>query len=428
MAGTQLGKHKGGGACKALFRHTTKDVRAKSKHSNPHLDTSLTHLNTSIHGLETGTDYSYAQMCSLYDEKIEEADEAGSSTRKDRVTMLTFISYAPEGLPEDKQDEWFLKVADIQRELFGADNFIDGHIDRDEQHEYVDPDTEEVMTSRVHMCSYIIPRKEDGKLCAKDLTKRSVLIKQNKLINEMSIRDYGVEYVTGKGKESNESVEQLKEKSMKVEAELLAKELEDGSTQLAQLQETIGELKTEEKKAIAETELAIADRDANIESAERIASLVKDKEREANEKLAQKQSQIEAIDEREKNVAEREKAADEYADELAKIDDADDDAFIDWLNKQTMTQTMIENTFSYQDVHGKSVMKDVLPYYGNAAKPGMLEAIQCLIQALIYTYRQIQAEKTRQIRKAQLHNQKYREQINAPEDVESTNYDMGLGD
>lgn len=428
MAGTQLGKHKGGGACKALFRHTTKDVRAKSKHSNPHLDTSLTHLNTSIHGLETGTDYSYAQMCSLYDEKIEEADEAGSSTRKDRVTMLTFISYAPEGLPEDKQDEWFLKVADIQRELFGADNFIDGHIDRDEQHEYVDPDTVEVMTSRVHMCSYIIPRKEDGKLCAKDLTKRSVLVKQNKLINEMSIRDYGVEYVTGKGKKSNESVEQLKEKSMKAEAELLAKELEDGSTQLVQLQETIGELKAEEKKAIAETELAIADRDANIESAERIASLVRDKEREANEKLAQKQSQIEAIDEREKNVAEREKAADEYADELAKIDDADDDAFIDWLNKQTMTQTMIENTFSYQDVHGKSVMKDVLPYYGNAAKPGMLEAIQCLIQALIYTYRQIQAEKTRQIRKAQLHNQKYREQINAPEDVESTNYDMGLGD
>lgn len=183
-----------------MFRHTTKDVRAKSKHSNPHLDTSLTHLNTSIHGLETGTDYSYAQMCSLYDEKIEEADEAGSSTRKDRVTMLTFISYAPEGLPEDKQDEWFLKVADIQRELFGADNFIDGHIDRDEQHEYVDPDTVEVMTSRVHMCSYIIPRKEDGKLCAKDLTKRSVLVKQNKLINEMSIRDYGVEYVTGKGK------------------------------------------------------------------------------------------------------------------------------------------------------------------------------------------------------------------------------------
>lgn len=102
---------------------------------------------------------------------------------------------------------------------------------------------------------------------------------------------------------------------MKAEAELLAKELEDGSTQLVQLQETIGELKTEEKKAIAETELAIADRDANIESAERIASLVKEKEREANERLAQKQSQIEAIDEREKNVAEREKAADDYIDE-----------------------------------------------------------------------------------------------------------------
>lgn len=425
MAGTQLGKHKGGGACKALFRHTTKDVRAKSKHSNPHLDTNLTHLNTSIHGLETGTDYSYAQMCSLYDEKIEEADEAGSSTRKDRVTMLTFISYAPEGLPEDKQDEWFLKVADIQRGLFGADNFIDGHIDRDEQHEYVDPDTEEVMTSRVHMCSYIIPRKEDGKLCAKDLTKRSVLIKQNKLINEMSIRDYGVEYVTGKGKKSNESVEQLKEKSMKAEAELLAKELEDGSTQLAQLQETIGELKTEEKKAIAETELAIADRDANIESAERIASLVKDKEREANEKLAQKQSQIEAIDEREKNVAEREKAADDYIDETLTLKQDD---FKDWLTNQTMTQGRIKDAFKFENIHGQSVMKDVIPYYGKQAMDVIAVAVVFLMQAWFYQYQQEQAEKLRQARRAQLKNQKYREQINAPEAVESTNYDMGLGD
>lgn len=425
MAGAQLGKHKGGGACKALFRHTTKDVRAKSKHSNPHLDTSLTHLNTSIHGLETGTDYSYAQMCSLYDEKIEEADEAGSSTRKDRVTMLTFISYAPEGLPEDKQDEWFLKVADIQRELFGADNFIDGHIDRDEQHEYVDPDTVEVMTSRVHMCSYIIPRKEDGKLCAKDLTKRSVLVKQNKLINEMSIRDYGVEYVTGKGKKSNESVEQLKEKSMKAEAELLAKELEDGSTQLAQLQETIDELKTEEKKAIAETELAIADRDANIESAERIASLVKDKEREANEKLAQKQSQVEAIDEREKNVAEREKAADDYIDETLTLKQDD---FKDWLTNQTMTQGRIKDAFEFENIHGQSVMKNVIPYYGKQAMDVIAEAVVFLMQALFYQYQQKQAEKLRQARKAQLKNQKYREQINAPEAAESTNYDMGLGD
>lgn len=425
MAGTQLGKHKGGGACKALFRHTTKDVRAKSKHSNPHLDTNLTHLNTSIHGLETGTDYSYAQMCSLYDEKIKEADEAGSSTRKDRVTMLTFISYAPEGLPEDKQDEWFLKVADIQRELFGADNFIDGHIDRDEQHEYIDPDTEEVMTSRVHMCSYIIPRKEEGKLCAKDLTKRSVLIRQNKLINEMSIRDYGVEYVTGKGKKSNESVERLKEKSMKAESELLAKELEDGSTQLAQLQETIGELKTEEKKAIAETELAIADRDANIESAERIASLVKEKEREANEKLAQKQSQIEAIDEREKNVAEREKAADDYIDETLTLKQDD---FKDWLINQTMTQGRIKDAFEFENIHGQSVMKNVIPYYGKQEMDVIAEAVVFLMQALFYQYQQKQAEKLRQARKAQLKNQKYREQINAPEAAESTNYDMGLGD
>lgn len=425
MAGTQLGKHKGGGTCKALFRHTTKDVRAKSKHSNPHLDTSLTYLNTSIHGLETGTDYSYAQMCSLYDEKIEEADEAGSSTRKDRVTMLTFISYAPEGLPEDKQDEWFLKVAEIQRELFGADNFIDGHIDRDEQHEYIDPDTEETMTSRVHMCSYIVPRKEDGKLCAKDLTKRSVLIKQNKLINEMSIRDYGVEYVTGQGKKSNESVEQLKEKSMKAEAELLAKGLEDGSAQLAQLQETIGELKVEEEKAITEAELAIADRNAKIESAKRVASLVKEKEREANEKLAQKQSQIEVIDEREKNVAEREKAADDYIDKTLTLKQDD---FKDWLTNQTMTQGRIKDAFEFENIHGQSVMKNVIPYYGKQAMDVIAEAVVFLMQALIYQYQQKQAEKLRQARKAQLKNQKYREQINAPEAVESISYDMGLGD
>ncbi len=73
-------------------------------------------------------------------------------------------------------------------------------------------------------------------------------------------------------------------------------------------------------------------------------------------------------------------------------------------------------------------MKNVIPYYGKQAMDVIAEAVVFLMQALIYQYQQKQAEKLRQARKAQLKNQKFREQINAPEAAESTNYDMGLGD
>lgn len=93
-----------------------------------------------------------------------------------------------------------------------------------------------------------------------------------------------------------------------------------------------------------------------------------------------------------------------------------------------MTQGRIKDAFEFEDIHGQSVMKNVIPYYGKQEMDVIAEAVLFLMQALFYQYQQKQAEKLRQARKAQLKNQKYREQINALEDVESTNYDMGLGD
>ena len=261
-------------------------------------------------------------------------------------------------------------------------------------------------------------KEEYARLKEEDPQKAEEYVQAHKAKNNKGGRSVN-KYLDDKAKENyKESLEAL-ETSMAFESEQIERAMKAAEDER--------KAREDEVSAKAEEQIAKQNRDEYIDSMDNMAKLFSEgmKERkskaaeldqsnkEAEEQLAKKQSQVEAIDEREKNVAEREKAADDYANELAKIDDADDDAFIDWLDKQTMTQSKIENTFSYQDIHGKSVTKDVLPYYGDGAKKGMLEAFQCLIRALIYTYRQIQAEKTRQVRKAQLHNQMYREKVNA---------------
>lgn len=257
-------------------------------------------------------------------------------------------------------------------------------------------------------------KEEYARLKEEDPQKAEEYVQAHKAKNNKGGRSVN-KYLDDKAKENyKESLESL-ETSMAFESEQIERAMKAAEDER--------KARENEASALAEEQLAIENRDAHLKSCEKLSSAIdrgkkglariQEQYQQAEQNLNQAQSQIEVIDEREKNVSEREKAADDYADELAKIDDADDDAFIDWLDKQTSTQSKIENTFSYQDIHGKSVTKDVLPYYGDGAKKGMLEAFQCLIRALIYTYRQIQAEKTRQVRKAQLHNQMYREKVNA---------------
>lgn len=221
MASVDWAKTKGGGEAKAKFRHTTKDYRATHEHSNKHIDTQLTHRNTSLSGLR-GHELGYAEMCAKYDDRIAELDAmSGANKRKDRVTMLSLEVPLPMGVGDWQSDQWFLRVADLVEERFGASNVIDMHIDRDEVHDYIDAKTGEKRRSRIHAVAYVVPEL-DGRLCAKRLMTKRNMRGLNNAIDKMSEAEFGCSFMTGEREKSTDTVEELKAKSSL--AELLALE------------------------------------------------------------------------------------------------------------------------------------------------------------------------------------------------------------
>lgn len=209
------GKYKGAAEAKAHFRHNETERRNQtSKHSNNDIDRSRTALNFSVIGRN------YAERCKMYDTAIAEA--ARHSKRKlraDAVTCLGLCTYAPAELPEEKCAEWFTKVHGIMIDVFGAENVIDTDVHFDEVHEYYDPEQDEIVSSRVHSHTNIIPRTADGRLCCKEIYTRSNCVKLNGLIEDMTQRDYGIQFQTGAKTKGSKSVEQLKAETLKAALE-----------------------------------------------------------------------------------------------------------------------------------------------------------------------------------------------------------------
>ncbi|SDB57948.1 Plasmid recombination enzyme [Ruminococcaceae bacterium FB2012] len=209
------GKYKGATEAKAHFRHNeTEQRKLTGKHSNNDIDRSRTVMNFSVIGR------SYAERCKMYDTAIEEA--AAHSKRKlraDAVTCLGLCTYAPAELPEEKCAEWFTNVHSIMVEMFGAENVIDTDVHFDEVHEYYDSEQDELVLSRVHSHTNIIPRTADGRLCCKEIYTRANCVKLNGLIEDMTQRDYGIQFQTGAKTKGTKTVEQLKADTLKAALE-----------------------------------------------------------------------------------------------------------------------------------------------------------------------------------------------------------------
>lgn len=95
-------------------------------------------INFSILGL------TYEQCAAKYDARIAYLDSHGNTNkRKDRVTMQIIEIPAPAGLPREQYRPWFIRIAELLRAKYGEENFIEGSIHYDEEHEYRDPETKE---------------------------------------------------------------------------------------------------------------------------------------------------------------------------------------------------------------------------------------------------------------------------------------------
>ena len=205
------GKYKGATEAKAHFRHNGREAK---EYGNTDIDKSRTHLNFSAIGR------SYQERCKMYDDAIIEAQtHSKRALRSDAVTCLGLVTYPPAELPEDKLKEWYTKVHGIMIDTFGAENVIDTDVHYDERHEYLDPVSEELVMSKVHSHTLVVPRTKDGRLCCKEIYTKENIINLNSAIEDMTQRDYGVQFQTGAKVKGKKKVEELKAETLRATLE-----------------------------------------------------------------------------------------------------------------------------------------------------------------------------------------------------------------
>ena len=216
MASADWKKIKSRQQVKAILRHNCKDTREQTQeHSNPHLRPELTVQNT-------GAWDTYAEAAKRYDDRWAEVN-GDKTVRKDAVVGLGFSIPAPDALPEEQEDKWFVKVLDIMVTRYGYENIASFAVHRDERHEYIDPDTHERKMSRTHAQGILFP-EADGTMCAKKIMTKGRMAELNRAIDEMSRTEFGVSFLTGKGTKSRGSVEAMKAKSLQAEIEELERQ------------------------------------------------------------------------------------------------------------------------------------------------------------------------------------------------------------
>lgn len=200
----------GGGETKAILRHCDKDMRLEDNHKNKQIDKSRTHLNWQlVKGYNATKD--------KYDSIMDELDKKPKANKRhDRVTCFGLEYPAPLGLPEDKCHEWHMKVLAIENAILGEETLLNSYEHYDEVHEYRNAKTGEKTMSRIHFHDLRIPIV-DGKLNGKNFSARKNMIRLNDEIQLMTEQDYGLKFMDGTGKKSQEEVETLKAESRSVE-------------------------------------------------------------------------------------------------------------------------------------------------------------------------------------------------------------------
>lgn len=207
------GKCKGPTHAKASLRHDEidKESRAIAKKGNPDIDLEMSQYNIELTGM------TYQQKANKYDARIKELDDTtNTNRRKDRVTLQKIEIPVPKDLDEDDYIDWFRDVEKILVTKYGSKNYISGAIHADEQHEYLDPKTDEYVVSRVHAHFGFVP-EINGKLNAKTMTLRKNMKALNRDVQAMTQQKYGCKFMDGSKQKSEATVDELKNTSRMAE-------------------------------------------------------------------------------------------------------------------------------------------------------------------------------------------------------------------
>ena len=300
--------------------HNSKDTRLEHQHTNEDIDPSRTHLNWSVLGR------TYAQKLSFYEQRMSEVEYGRESSGKnERIVAHDLIIYCPPEVEAQgmKAVRRFFKFTYATlAELVGVENVIDLDVHLDEQHDYVDPDTKEIVHSRIHGHFTFIPTVTEKdvrvreKVQAKDadgnplfetvtdkdgtehqepvwerdkagrikrrgskvrhvrldmpelndsaVATRDNIIRSNELMDAMCKERFGCTYTTGKGrKRRGKAVEQLKIDSAQAADEMVRDAEKRVSEMVAELADKMAQVHAlEEQAAMSEADAMVAKQEA----------------------------------------------------------------------------------------------------------------------------------------------------------------------
>ena len=293
MASCDWKKFKGGTEAKAVFAHCESDERLTREHSNTDINKARTHLNMAFDAFEDG----YTGVCKAYDDYIEALDaNPKQNKRKDRVTCVGLEIPAPDGMSDDMAREWCVDAYEAVRERLG-DTVLGGVAHFDEIHDYRDPETKEVRTSRPHLHIYAVP-DIGGKLNAKQYTARRQMVGMNAAIEAMTAAKYpGFKFQNGTKKKSKKSVEALKNDSER--AEIIAKAEAEAAKLVEDARQRADRMDAEAAQRLeaAETAETASKRSLSLanEKAGGIIEAAHEEAQKASEKLSEATKTLEAV-------------------------------------------------------------------------------------------------------------------------------------
>ena len=256
---------------KAVMRHCDKEQRKQSSHSNKQINKQVTDTNLQY-------DRSYEETCKRYDDRIAYLDGfENANKRKDRVTCLGITVPTPKGLDATREIDWFNAVNKLVIKQFGADNVLQCYIHRDEVHQYLNAETGQLETSRVHAHFFVVPER-NNKLVGKHVCNRENFIKLDNSIQDMTVSDYGIDFMDGSKKKSKATVEELKGKSasreyrVKTRKSITKQVTERLESDYEARRELLEAQVREFEKLVAEQNRAFQAREADLQEREQVAA------------------------------------------------------------------------------------------------------------------------------------------------------------
>lgn len=215
MASVDWHKIKNMEKLKQILRHCDKESREKNRHSNPDLDTGKTRYN--IQGESCG----YRQAFDRATKRLAELDAMPKANlRSDRVVAFGLEFTEPKALmqePDEVRHRWCRKAVNTVKNVLSSwgvreTDVLGWYVHDDERHDYLvyDDDGLRERHSRGHVHILVMPVMNE-RLNGRGFSAKSHMNQMNRAVHDMSLGEFGVEFMDGTRRKGGKSVELLKE-------------------------------------------------------------------------------------------------------------------------------------------------------------------------------------------------------------------------